>query len=367
MPRASTVFPPQPPSLRGRAHELRTLATAVRAAHPTKIALVGAGGSGKSTLACALGYRVARRFPGGLHWFRVGAWDARTLAQMLAIRLGIPHARPALLRDVARHLAARGDALVVLDNHEDDRAVASLLDALRDAPVTWIVTARRCLLGGVSIFPVVAPLVTAGESAFPRVASLTRLLRWNPLALDLADALVSAGEIDEASLRAHLEARGVGRVRVVDHEDDVPEVAALVGWSFARLSPASRRALAVLAHTAGDHVDRASLLALARAGDDALAALQRLRLVQEPIAGRLALHATVRYAIERRTSFDPRRLFEHYVALLEREPERLDLEQTHLFAAMDHANASGDLDASLRVHRLVTRLEEAGATAARPG
>ena len=34
-------------------------------------------------LACALGHRVGRRFPGGIHWFRVGAWDARTIGEML--------------------------------------------------------------------------------------------------------------------------------------------------------------------------------------------------------------------------------------------------------------------------------------------
>ena len=31
-----------------------------------------------------------RDFPGGIHWFRVGAWDARTLGEMLAVRFGTP-------------------------------------------------------------------------------------------------------------------------------------------------------------------------------------------------------------------------------------------------------------------------------------
>jgi hypothetical protein len=36
---------------------------------------------------------------------------------------------------------------------------------------------------------------------------------------------------------------------------------------------------------------------------------------------------------------------------------RLDLEQTHLFAAMDFAHASSDLDGALRIERLLRRLE----------
>ncbi len=65
--------------------------------------------------------------------------------------------------------------------------------------------------------------------------------------------------------------------------------------------------------------------------------------------GRFTLHATVRHAIVKRTSPLHDRLLHHYVALLEREPSRLDVEQTHLFAAMDHAQVKGDLDTILRV------------------
>jgi hypothetical protein len=51
-------------------------------------------------------------------------------------------------------------------------------------------------------------------------------------------------------------------------------------------------------------------------------------------------------------------VFEHYVSLLEHEPERLLLEQTHLFAAMDHAHRTNDLQAMLRVEELARRLDE---------
>src|SRR5450432_457422 len=96
IPRSTSLFPPRPVGLRGRAAELATLARAVDPSVPRRLALVGQGGSGKSMLACALGHRVRPRFAGGVHWFRVGAWDARTLAEMLAIRFGTPRDRKAL-------------------------------------------------------------------------------------------------------------------------------------------------------------------------------------------------------------------------------------------------------------------------------
>jgi hypothetical protein len=354
----SSFFPPSPRSFRGRSGDLATLRALIQSNHPAKIALVGAGGSGKSTLAAALGHRLRAFFDGRIHWFRIGAWDVRTLAAMMASRFGVrAHGRDPLAQ-VRRFLVHAGPSLVVLDNHEDDAATAALLDGLRGASVSWVITARRSLLSGVTVFPVVPPLVTAGKSPFPRVAEITRLLRWNPVALDLADALVEAGAT-AAELGDHLRAKGIERVRPVEHEDDLPEVGLLVERAYQQLAPAARRMLGVLAHMGGDHMDAASLGALANAGASApkaLASLVALRLVQEPLAGRFALHATVRHAVAKRTEPMPDRLLSHYVALLEREPERGDLEQTHLFAAMDHAQAQGDLATILRVTAVADRL-----------
>jgi hypothetical protein len=114
--------------------------------------------------------------------------------------------------------------------------------------------------------------------------------------------------------------------------------------------------LGVLAHVDGDHVDRASLARLARAEEADLRPLERWHLVQEPMRGRFAVHAVVRHAVARRTSVPPARIFEHYVKLLERHPERLVWEQTHLFGAMDHAHRVGDVRAILRVDQLFHRL-----------
>jgi energy-coupling factor transporter ATP-binding protein EcfA2 len=352
-------FPPPPRSFRSRGRELATLTTAVLGGHQKRFALIGSGGSGKSTLACVLGHRVKHAFPGGIHWFRVGAWDEGTLTGMLALRFGVPLLRSAKRARLRAHLKRRGPSFVVLDNHEDDRAIATLLDELRDVPVTWMITARRCLLAGVSVYPVVPPLVTLGKSPFPAVASLTPLLRWNPVALDLADALVTSGVVSAPALEAWLLAEGVDRVRVIDHEDDLPEVGLVVARGFRELSAGARRMMAVLAHTGGDNVDEESLATLAKTrGPAALESLKRLRLVQEPLRGRYALHATVRHAVSKWTKGDAAAQFEHYVTLLEQKPERLDLEQTHLYAAMDFAGHTGNLAAAMRLERLLAEFED---------
>jgi hypothetical protein len=343
--------------MRGRSAELTTLSrTIVGGTAASRLALVGTGGSGKSMLAAALAHRVAAHFRGGIHWFRIGAWDSRTLFEMLALRFGTTRERKKLVSGLRTHLRKRRGTFIVLDNHEDDRATAEVLDALGDTPATFLVTARRCLLAGVLVYPVTAPLVTSGAAAFPRVADLTRRLRWNPLALDIADAIVASGAATVAELDAFLLTSGIDSVHVIDHEDDLPEVALLVKWAWPRLPPEAHRMLAVLAWVEGDHVDEASVAQLAGVrsrAKHAIGALLDWHLVQEPFAKRYALHAVVRHAVRKRTTFDPRRFFDHYVALLESEPDRLDLEQTHLFAAMDFAHRASDLDAMLRLEKLL--------------
>jgi hypothetical protein len=341
----------------GRAAELRALSARLQTGMIQRLALVGGGGSGKSVLACAVGHNVAHSFPGGAHWFRIGAWDASTLLEMLARRLGV--AGEDRVAVVSAALARRGRTLIVLDNHESDRALAKFLDQLRACPVTWLITARRCLLSGVEIFPVVPPLVTSGRSAFPRVAALTQLLRWNPLALDIADRLVATRAISRRQLRQHLVAGGVERISVMSNEDDVAEVRLLLDWAWPRLPGGARSMLAALAYSEGDDIDGESLAQLARTGAGSAAALEALRrwhLVQEPLTGRFALHAVVRQSVMARAQFSTNRYFHHYVRLLERHPERADLEQTHLFAAMDYANRASDLGGALRLERLLGRL-----------
>ncbi|HET9932760.1 MAG TPA: hypothetical protein VFQ35_18780 [Polyangiaceae bacterium] len=356
---ATSEFPPEPTGLKGRRSELRTLSEMVRATHPTRIALVGSGGSGKSMLAAALGHRLKRAFGGRADWFRVGAWDFRTVTEMFALRFGMPRDERRERR-LQRFFSQSAPRLIVLDNHENDRAMARLLETFANGNVSFIITARRCLLAGVLIFPVTAPLVTAGESAFPRVAGLTRLLRWNPLALDIADAIVRSRGTSATELAEFLRERGVARVRAQVHEDDLPEVALLLDWAWRRLSREARRMLGVLAHLEGDHIDVESLRTLARlrsSPNPGIEELRRWHLIQEPARSRYTLHAVVRHALAQRTKPAPERTFEHYVSMLERQPDRFAAEQTHLFAAMDYAYRESDMKAILRVDALMRRLD----------
>ncbi|HSC88464.1 MAG TPA: hypothetical protein VLC09_14375 [Polyangiaceae bacterium] len=350
-----THFPPEPQGLVGRELELRTLTTALTESRPARLALVGSGGSGKSMLAAALGHRVRESFEDRVHWFRVGGWDYYTLTELLALGLGLPNGEGRMER-IREHLSEQ-EQLIVLDNHEEDRAMARLLDALGDTRATFVLTARRCLLSGVFIYPVVAPLVSTRQAAFPRVARLTQLLRYNPLALDLADALVSSSAIDAKALETWLRGQGVGRVAAIEHEDDLPEVARLVEWCWERLAPTSRRLLSVLAYSDGDHVDRRSLLSLGDAPARALVRLRDWRLVQEPLPDRFAVHAVVRHALRRLDRFPLGRAFEHYVDMIERHPERFVAEHSHLFAALDYAHRQSDREAILRVQRLLAQVE----------
>jgi hypothetical protein len=346
--------------MKGRRAELDALAGTIAATRPTRIALIGSGGSGKSMLAAALGHRLAATFGGRIDWFRSGAWNFYTLCEMLALRFGTGRG-DGRVRRLQRFLSSGPERLIVLDNHENDAAVAELFEALSHCRASFVITARRCLLAGVFIFPVVAPLVTSGASAFPRVAALTRLLRWNPLALDIADGIVASRAASVKALRDFLLDKGMTRVRPLEHEDDLPEIALLVDWAWLRLSTAARRVLAVLAHIEGDHVDLESLAALARVANLAppLAELKRWRLVQQPVRDRYTLHAVIRHAVAHRTKPDGDRVFAHYVALLEHHPERLELEQSHLYAAMEHAYRKNDMNALLRIEELARRLSDA--------
>jgi hypothetical protein len=109
-------------------------------------------------------------------------------------------------------------------------------------------------------------------------------------------------------------------------------------------------------------MDAVSLATLARvkALGPALHELERWHLVLEPVRERYALHAVVRHAVARRTRIDTDRVFAYYVTLLERHPERLDLEQSHLFAAMEHASRKNDMYGLLRIEALARRLDGAG-------
>ena len=139
------------------------------------------------------------------------------------------------------------------------------------------------------------------------------------------------------------------------HEDDVVEVQLLVEWAWRRLSRPAQRMLIVLAHCLGDHMDARALATLAeagRAGPAALADLRRWRLIQEPLptvsrctrwcGTRCRPKAAVSEARYLTTSAAPRAA-----------SDRFTLEQSHVFAAMDHAQAASSLGKILRIEALI--------------
>ena len=75
--------------------------------------------------------------------------------------------------------------------------------------------------------------------------------------------------------------------------------------------------------------------------------------MQEPAPARFALHAVVRHALSGKGTIAPDAYFAHYVALLEKHPGRFAAEQSHVFAAMDHAQAASSLQKILRVEALL--------------
>ena len=347
--------------MKGRSGELSTLARTILATRPTRVALIGPGGSGKSMLAAALGRRLWTAFGGRVDWFRSASWGFYTLSEMLALRFGTGRGEGRVQR-LQEFLARGPQRLIVLDNHENDAAVERLFRTFSDTQATFVITARRCLLAGVFTFPVVAPLVTSGASAFPRVAALTRLLRWNPLALDIADGIVKSRATSAKALGEFLRDAGVTQVRTLEHEDDLPEIALLIDWAWRALErrgpPRARRARARGRRSRGRGVAGQACANRTKLGP-AMAELQRWHLVLEPVRERYALHAVVRHAVARRTKPEADRVFTHYVTMLEKHPERLELEQSHLFAAMEHASRKNDMMALLRIEALARGLSDA--------
>ena len=84
-------------------------------------------------LACALGHRVKARFPGGIHWFRWGPGTHAPWARCWPSGSVHRAGEACSFKGLRRFLTRDRGVFIVLDNHEDDRAMARLLDELRDA------------------------------------------------------------------------------------------------------------------------------------------------------------------------------------------------------------------------------------------
>jgi predicted ATPase len=137
-------------SFHGRTEELAELAR--RLAEPgALVSVTGPPGSGKSRLARAYASTNAAAHPGGVHWIDLA--DARTAVDMcaaLASALGeqlAPEARAdELARRLSHAIAARGEALFVLDDleHVADAAPAIIQAWRAEAEAaTFLITSRE--------------------------------------------------------------------------------------------------------------------------------------------------------------------------------------------------------------------------------
>ena len=243
--------------------------------------------------------------------------------------------------------------------------MARLLDALAGTTGDVRASPRAAACSrACSIFPVIAPLVTSGAAAFPRVAALTRLLALEPArARHRGRASWRRARASVAELGDVPRGRGRRRACAASSTRTTCRRSRCSSNGRGRARLAARRACsAVLAHVEGDHVDARSLAKLARVRG-------RRRRSPRSSAGtscrnrcRVATRcmpscATPSRAHESRAR--RARSSSTTSTLLERHPERLELEQTHLFAAMDHAYRKSDMNALLRVNALAERLERA--------
>ncbi len=221
----------------GRREELALLRRLV--VRQRLVSLVGPPGIGKSALAARFAGSLTRSaWPGGV--LLVAARGVRGRAELAGLgarALAIDARRPTLEADVGRRLAARGPALLVLDDLDHGvRSAATLVgDWLAAAPeLRVLVTAREPLrrkgeqrmevgpLGGRSLAEAVQLFVERAREVraeyMPRVAAravigeIVRRLEGNPLAIELAATRMSTlserevaewlpGAIDTVGLR----------------------------------------------------------------------------------------------------------------------------------------------------------------------
>lgn len=319
--------PPRPRSgtaLLGRRREFALVAASLRS-RSALVTVHGPGGVGKTTLAAAVAAsaRASGRFPGGVVEVALGGLatpDARVLAARVAAGLGVV-ARVREGRDpVAADLAARGRALVVLDECEGVvDALGMVLPGWRDAAadVAWLLTSRRALgfrdervvtLEGLAPASAVALLTArlaharpgwfAAEGDAAPLQRIARALDGLPLALELAASTAATQGL--SALAASLAAHPLRLAGAPDRRDRHRSLQAVVESSLADLGPAATADLAALATLRGPFDDDAAAAVSGRDPADVLPALVSRSLARVDAAtGRHALYAAVRaFALE---------------------------------------------------------------------
>lgn len=357
-----------PHALVGRDDALALVVAALRA-HAALVTILGPGGAGKTVLAAAAAAeaRAAGSFPGGVVEVALGGVqtaDARVLAARVAAALGLPARSRGGVDEVARGLAARGRALVVLDECEGclDALTAALAPWRAAATdVAWLLTSRRALgfrdervvaLDGLAPADAVTLLTARVAHARPgwspdvhdddAIARIARSLDGLPLALELAASTAATQPL--AAVAASLAAQPLGLTGGPDLAERHRSLRAAVTSSVAGLGPAGIDHLAALSTLRApfDADAAAAVTGLPLDAARALAATFASRSLAraEGPAGRHRLFAAVRaFAAERA---DPAAAARHAAYFAARASR-----WTHAFHDGDAAWARPRLDASV--------------------
>ncbi|HET9988109.1 MAG TPA: AAA family ATPase, partial [Kofleriaceae bacterium] len=359
----------------GRAHEL-TLIAALFERGERLVTLLGPGGIGKTRL--ALRYAGEAAIACDLAEATTAAAMCEVMCDALDVTLGPRAKLDAAIDPIGHVLAARGDALVVLDNFEQlvDNSARALARWLELAPAAkFLVTSRERLKLAREVVLDVGPLelTTDAVALFVERARAARAI-WQPTASDTAaiaeivrrlDGFPLAIELAAPRCRVlapgELAARLAEGLAILDRgpRDGAARHATLadaIAWSVDSLSPAERAALAQCAVFRGGFSIAAAEAVLDGGAPvvELLHALADKSLVTiRDVSGatRFDLYATIRELVAKSDPICETRHAAYYVALGERaivkapgseSRHRLELERENLVAA--HARAAARLD-----------------------
>ncbi len=227
------------------------------------LALVGPGGQGKTRLARHYASHVSR-WPTAVFVDLVGARQRSDVLAALAQALGVVLGDDDPVDQLGRALAARGSALVVLDNLDSVRdGVAPFLAVWRVASpdVRWLITSReRVRLPDVHVF--VVPGMTSDDAlslfvsrALARsvdldagwhddIRQIAAHLEGHPLGIELAASRVDL--LDPAAMHARLVAHRDALGTLADGAPRHRSMHATLCWSWDHLDAGAQRLLASL-------------------------------------------------------------------------------------------------------------------------
>ncbi len=329
----------------GRVNELKQLERALTAGHTVTITSVrGMGGVGKTTIAAQLAERVRDKFPDGVLW---GALERSDTMSILALFAGGFQRDVSSYRDVATRAAAVRDVLkdkrvlLILDNATSSDQVVDLLPSGESHAAVLITTRNELVVSDEAIRFKLQPFDKRGDEAFALfkkflgkhaghqregLDEIARLLGHLPLALAIAGGHIASVKAEKTLAFAveqflHRVRDEKKRLGALDRE--ILSVRASLGVSYDALADELKKFFVTLGAFAGTDFDASAAAFVAQVSekeaDAHLNALEKLSLVQETQAGRVALHELVRdFAREKLLGTDAyARMCEYYFRLVE--------------------------------------------------